>query len=238
MSYIRVYLGKELKNKFELGESRVTIGRTENNVIVLPDEGVSRDHASIEYQDGEYFIVDHGSQNGVFLNNEKVERSKLKYWDEIQIHNFVIKFMASEGIGGSKQNDEQPANVADLESDKTKFFDISDKKQLTDLRNKTKKCYLVYTDQYGKRHQFLIKKPRLIIGKSKYADIRIKGWFAPSIAAKIERQGSGYELIPEKRGKVFYKNQAISLPTKLVDGDGFMVRDNYFKFLNRLTKSS
>ena len=100
------------------------------------------------------------------------------------------------------------------------------------------RCYLVYTDQYGKRHQFLIKKPRLIIGKSKYADIRIKGWFAPSIAAKIERQGSGYELIPEKRGKIFYKNQAISLPTKLVDGDGFMVRDNYFKFLNRLTKSS
>ena len=238
MSYIRVYLGKELKNKVELRENRVTIGRTENNAIVLPDEGVSREHASIEFQDGDYFIVDQGSQNGVFLNNEKVERSKLKYWDEIQIHNFVIKFMASEGIGGAKNKDDQPIDMADLESDKTKFFDLTDKKQLTDLRKKTKKCYLAYTDQNGKRQQFLLNKPRLIIGKSKNADIKIKGWFAPSIAVKIERQGSGYELVPEKRGKVIYKNQAISLPTKLSDGDGFMVRDNYFKFLNRLTKSS
>ncbi len=238
MSYIRVYLGKELKKKFELGESRVTIGRTDNNVIVLPDEGVSREHASIEYQDGDYFIVDQDSQNGVFLNNEKIKRSKIKYWDEIQIHNFVIKFMASEGIGGSRAKHEQPVDLSDLASDKTKFFDLTDKKQLTDLRNKKKKCYLTYKDQQGNRRQFLIKKPRVVIGKSKNADIKIKGWFAPSIAAKIERQGSGYELVPEKRGKVIHKNHEISLPTKLTDGDGFMVRDIYFKFMNRLTKTS
>lgn len=238
MSYIRVYLGNDLKNKFELGQDRVTIGRTENNILMLPEEGVSRQHAAIEYQNGDYFIVDQGSQNGVFLNNEKVEKAKLKYWDEIQIHNFVIKFMASEGIGATNNKEEPPIDSADLESDKTKFFNLTDEKQLNDLRNKTKKCYLMHTDQSGNRRRYLIKKPRIIIGKSKNADIKVNGWFAPSIAARIERQGSGYELVPEKRGKVICQNQHISTPTKLVDGDAFIVRDVEFKFYNRLTKTS
>ena len=146
--------------------------------------------------------------------------------------------MASEGIGVSNKKDEQPTDLVDLEYDKTKFFDLNDKEQLAELRNKTKKCFLAYIDQHGERQQILIKKPRLIIGKSKNADIKIKGWFAPSIAAKLERQGSSYELVPEKRGKVIYRNQSLTMPTKLADGDGFTVRDMGFKFFNRLVKTS
>lgn len=236
MGYIRVYLGSELKKQFELGEDRVTIGRTEDNVLVLAEEGISRQHAAIEYQNGEYFIVDLGSQNGVFLNNEKVDKAALKYWDEIQIHNFVIKFMAKPGLGVTNGQDDKAAS--DLDEDKTKFFNITDEKQLDDLRKKTKECFLTYHDQSDTARKSLIKKPRVIIGKSKDADIKITGWFAPAIAATIEQQSGTYELMPGKKGNVFYQNQQISDPTVLTDGSEFIVRGMKFKFFNRLIKTS
>jgi pSer/pThr/pTyr-binding forkhead associated (FHA) protein len=236
MGYIRVYLGNDLKKQFELGEDPVTIGRTEDNVLVLAEEGISRQHAVIEYQNGEYSIVDLGSQNGVFLNNEKVEKATLKYWDEIQIHNFVIKFMAKPGLGVTKGEEDKAAS--DLDADKTKFFNITDEKQLDDLRKKTKECFLTYQDQSDTARKSLIKKPRITIGKSKDADIKITGWFAPTVAATIEQQSGSYELIPGKRGNVVYENQQISDPTILNDGAEFIVRGMKFKFFNRLTKTS
>ncbi|MEM7360442.1 MAG: FHA domain-containing protein [Pseudomonadota bacterium] len=233
MDYIRVYRGNELKKQFELGEGRVTIGRTDDNSVVLADPGVSRQHAAIEYDDGDYYVVDLGSSNGVFLNSQRVEKGKLKYWDEIQIHNFVIKFMAKPGLGAA---DDDVAAV-DAESDKTEFINITDEKQLEKLRQKTKQCFLNYEDATGATQKMMLKKPRIIIGKAKHADIKLSGWFTPAVAATIERQGNTYELVPTKRGKVIFQNKAIEKPAQLTDGSGFIVRDMEFEFYNRLTQT-
>jgi hypothetical protein len=216
MGYIRVYRGNELTKQSELGDERMTIGRTEGNTLVLADSGVSKQHAAIEYENGDYFITDLGSSDGVFLNSKKIEREKLKYWDEIQIHNFVIKFMAKPGLGATKEDHDEIST--DIESDKTEFFNLTDEKQLENLRQKTKQCFITYKDQSGSVKKLLITKLRTIIGKSKEADIKNTGWFAPSVAATIERQGSGYELVPGKRGNVIFQNQQISQPVKLIDG--------------------
>ncbi len=233
MDYIRIYSGDELRKQFELDESRITIGRTEDNTVVLPEHGVSRHHAAIEYDNGHYFIVDLDSSNGVFLNNEKVTRHKLKYWDEIQIHNFVIKFMAKPGIGVAR--DVAETDPAELELDKTKFFNLTNEEQLENLRQKTKQCYLIFENASGATQKLVIKKPRTVIGNAKDADIRIGGLFAPSVAATIERQGGTYELVPSKRGQVIYQTQLILGPAKLTDDSRFSVRDMGFKFFNRLS---
>ncbi|GHA06746.1 hypothetical protein GCM10008090_15520 [Arenicella chitinivorans] len=232
MGYIRVYCGNELKTQLELGEERITLGRVDDNTIVLPDPGVSRVHAAIEYQDGDYYVVDLESQNGVFLNNEKVNREKLKYWDEIQIHNFVIKFMAKAGIGAT--NDQDLDASQSVASDKTEFYNLTDKTELDKLRQKTKQCYVTYKTASGEPQKLLIQKPRTIIGGGKNADIKTSGWFAPAIAATIERQGSSYELVPHKRGNAIFQNKQVVDPVKLIDGSGFIVRDIEFEFFNRL----
>ena len=236
MSYIRVYCGKFLRKQFALGADRVTIGRTMDNVVVLADADISRHHAAIEYVDGDHFVIDLGSRNGVFLNNERIQKGKLKYWDEIQINNFVIKFMAKPGLGAAHDADGQ--FPADLGSDKTKLFSLAEEKHLDMLRQKTKQCFITYKDQSGAMQKLLIKKPRTIIGRSQDADMKITGWFAPSVAAKIERQGGTYELVPSKRGKVMLKRQQISEPAKLTDGSRFLVRDMEFRFYNRPTETS
>lgn len=236
MGYIRVYCGNDLRKQFELGEDQVSIGRTEDNTLVLADASVSKQHAAIVYENGEYYITDLGSSNGVFLNNQKIEKAKLKYWDEIQIHNFVIRFMSKPGLGATNEQDNDVP--ASMETDKTEFFNITDEKQLDNLRQKSKKCFLSYRDHSGAVRKRLINKPRTIIGKAKEADITTSGWFAPSVAATIERLGNAYELMPGKRGNVIFQSQKISAPVKLTDGSRFIVRGMEFQFFNRLVKSN
>ena len=94
MGYLRVYLDDKLTDQFELVKDRLTIGRSAENDLVLGNSGVSRHHATIVREGSHFFIEDNKSSNGVFLNKERVERAQLNFWDEIQIYNFVLKFMA------------------------------------------------------------------------------------------------------------------------------------------------
>lgn len=51
----------------------VTIGRSKNCSIVAPYEGISRNHCQINFENGEIFITDLGSTNGVFVDGAKIE---------------------------------------------------------------------------------------------------------------------------------------------------------------------
>jgi len=48
------------------------IGRSNTCDIVMPLEGVSRQHCQVEVEEGNLFITDLGSTNGVLINGEKV----------------------------------------------------------------------------------------------------------------------------------------------------------------------
>ncbi len=67
-----------------LDHAPFTIGRKPDKDIVLVDARVSRDHASIEADGGNYFVVDAGSKQGTFLNGERIDRHKLKANDRIE----------------------------------------------------------------------------------------------------------------------------------------------------------
>lgn len=48
------------------------IGRSSQCDIVVAHESMSRKHCQIELKDGEIFVTDLGSSNGVLINNEKI----------------------------------------------------------------------------------------------------------------------------------------------------------------------
>jgi hypothetical protein len=56
----------------ELKEN-VTIGRDAKNDLTFASPTVSRDHASITFQDGRWYVEDRGSFNGTFLNGTRVQ---------------------------------------------------------------------------------------------------------------------------------------------------------------------
>ena len=61
-----------------------TVGRRMDKDLVIPDPRVSRDHAVISSEDGEFYIVDQGSKHGTFVNGEKIQRRKLKRNDRME----------------------------------------------------------------------------------------------------------------------------------------------------------
>lgn len=72
-----------------LDRDRLTIGRTDHAAQVIPDEGLSRLHASINRGADMVWILDEHSTNGTFVNNAPVPANgtMLKNGDEISLGN-------------------------------------------------------------------------------------------------------------------------------------------------------
>ena len=77
----------------KLEKDHITLGRREDNDIVLDDVFVSRQHIEIEKKDKAYIIKDRKSRYGTFVNGESVIEIQLNYGDEIQVGNTLITFV-------------------------------------------------------------------------------------------------------------------------------------------------
>lgn len=78
---------------------RVTVGRSDDAQLVLPDTSVSRRHATLEGTTGGIEITDAGSANGTVVNGKEVVRWMLTDGDVVQIGTFTLTF---------RDEDEQP----------------------------------------------------------------------------------------------------------------------------------
>jgi pSer/pThr/pTyr-binding forkhead associated (FHA) protein len=88
-------------NRFMVNKSGTTIGRAVESGIFLDDVTVSRNHATITF-DQEFTFTDSGSLNGSYLNNERVSTAALKSGDEIQIGKFHLVFISNNSHSDNK----------------------------------------------------------------------------------------------------------------------------------------
>ena len=234
MGYIRVYLGNVLKTQVELNSDRFTIGRAKDNDLILNDPGVSSRHATIIRDGTKYNIEDNDSTNGVFVNKQRIKKAELKYWDEIQIYNHILKFMA---LTSRDEGDDLDITGQKKAVTRTQVVDISGEGLQSLLRHYQKKnAYLTLYHTDGKETRFLFpKESTLTIGGSKGCDIQTGGWFAPRTAAELERHKKGYYLIPHPRGKVALNGERVQDSRKLEDGDSIEVRNLSLRFFHRFT---
>jgi len=74
------------------------IGRNPTTDITLLDEGISREHAIIQYDPdtGEYSVEDLQSTNGTKVNGKRVRSSVLKSGDEVQIGHTRFQFLIGD----------------------------------------------------------------------------------------------------------------------------------------------
>ncbi len=89
---ITILEGPEKGKKYSFDRVQITIGRTMENDVVLPDRGISRQHVYIRDKGGAYILKDLGSSNGTFLNGKRVEQEVLSAGDIISIGQSKIRF--------------------------------------------------------------------------------------------------------------------------------------------------
>ena len=71
----------------------VRIGRSEECEVILPNASVSRIHATITKENGEFIIRDNNSSNGFRINNQATKEHVLSSGDEIHLGVFSLIFL-------------------------------------------------------------------------------------------------------------------------------------------------
>src|SRR5580704_12816758 len=67
-----------------LDHSPFSVGRKVDKDLVIADPRVSRDHAIITSEDGQFCVVDQGSKHGTFVNGERIQRKTLERNDRLE----------------------------------------------------------------------------------------------------------------------------------------------------------
>jgi pSer/pThr/pTyr-binding forkhead associated (FHA) protein len=79
--------------RFTVNKDRFIIGRgKQSSDLTIKDPNVSRQHAMIEFLNGQYYIVDMGSTNGVEYNGQRVQRKVINEGDSFKVCDHELRF--------------------------------------------------------------------------------------------------------------------------------------------------
>jgi hypothetical protein len=77
---------------FPLRQPAVAIGRAADNNIVLQDNSVSGHHARIELRGAQVFVIDQGSFNGTYVDNQRLQQAQLVGGEVILMGDTRLRF--------------------------------------------------------------------------------------------------------------------------------------------------
>jgi hypothetical protein len=223
-----------------LGTQPVTIGRSPDNDIPIDNLAVSNYHARVYVEAGSLVVEDLNSLNGSFLNDIRIERAMLKDGDAILIgkhHIFVdqthdVRLIEETGhkAPAPRVNETMVLDTRQRREMFEQAVAAGERSQLSPdrLRVPTLTILSGRTDQ----KEYRLVGKLTVIGRSKMATVRLRGWFTPNIAAQINKHEDGYylgrgDLVPKVNGA------EIGALTKLNDGDLIEVGRVRLNFLYR-----
>jgi pSer/pThr/pTyr-binding forkhead associated (FHA) protein len=92
MAELRVVAEGAEERTVALSDKPVTLGRADDNDVVLAEPKASRRHCRVEPKGGAWRVVDEGSANGTLLGGRPVLAARLKHGDELTIGATTIAF--------------------------------------------------------------------------------------------------------------------------------------------------
>jgi diguanylate cyclase (GGDEF)-like protein len=88
-----------LGKRFVLEHNPTRVGRGADNHVVLDGDSVSRRHAQFRLQGANWVVVDDGSTNGTYCNDEQISREVvLKNGDRVKIGPTIFKFLTGTDV--------------------------------------------------------------------------------------------------------------------------------------------
>lgn len=213
-----------------VGQSAVTIGRLPNNTVAIDNPAVSGQHARLVVEGGQYILEDLNSRNGTFVNNQPINRHLLHEGDVVGIGKHTLVFHMV-GKGEAAQAAPGPVSTpaaAVQDFGGTVYLDTKAQKELLAKSaaqaqaaapaTGPKQGVLTVLSGRTDKRAYTLEAQTTLIGKSSTAQIRLKGWFKPQVAAAITRKGAGYMLTPLS-GKAQVNNQPLKQSYELKPGD-------------------
>jgi pSer/pThr/pTyr-binding forkhead associated (FHA) protein len=213
-----------------LKQAALSIGRTPDNDVVVDNLAVSGHHAKVYFESDRFVLEDLNSLNGTFVNNQRIRKTSLKNGDEVLIGKHTLIFQDEGGAAPEK-----PAEVADRTMPIAKLEEtmvLDTKKRREFLQKATTVAEggaapaaaerignLIVLSGKTDQKEYLLTSKLAMIGKSQMASVKLKGWFAPDVAAVINRREGRYQLSPSGKHGAKVNGQDVGAPVELKEGD-------------------
>jgi len=228
-----------------LSQEVVTIGRLPDNLVHIDNLAVSGHHAKIYWDQDKYIIEDSNSLNGTYVNRHRVTKAALKDNDEILIGKHTLSFNdeVHEGVPPPAAHEHKGPVVQQMQS--TMVLDTKKAKEMLAMAAaartgtqtpasevaaatthvepsappKERIGTLTVLDGKTDAKNYVVGK-MCVIGKSDMASIKLKGFFAPTMAALInKRDGKYFIAASEAKIKVKINGQEVVGQKELSEGD-------------------
>jgi pSer/pThr/pTyr-binding forkhead associated (FHA) protein len=178
---------------FELTGRRISIGRDLDCDIVLPDNGVSRRHASIAPVPGGYLLTD-DSSNGTLVNGERMGATRLlEPGDVLRLHDEELRYEV-EGKDAAQTpaaSSRAPTTILDMSSLRSVL--VSEQTRASTRRHPTASLEIIRGPFTGAAFQ--IDRPVCSIGRGEQSDVRLRDESVSSAHATLLRKGDTWYVV-------------------------------------------
>lgn len=189
MPELLVSKNNQLFFRVSLSVKGLTIGRSRDNDISLPDPDISRCHAEIMWRDGEYYIIDRSSA-GTLVQNSPARESRLCDHDKIDIGNWKLTFRQGSKTGEDSFRETKTRTTNIKRECATKIL------KLDTLRDQfiVKNPVLIVEGRQKETIPWSSSKERLIIGSESTCDIAMNDEYVSAKHCMIRREADGFML--------------------------------------------
>jgi pSer/pThr/pTyr-binding forkhead associated (FHA) protein len=218
MAKILLKFKEAVIREIPLDRDVITIGKKTDNDIVIDNQAVSGYHARIKKEGRSLFIEDANSLNGTFINGQKISKGELHNGDVVLIGVHTLEVIVEK----AREAETKGFAVRGRSMDETVVIAAEDQKRILAFQDKEKPeilgGFIVIEGSTEKRY-YLLKERVTTIGKEDGAGIHLRGFFAPKVAALVNRRREGYFITPAGGRTLKVNGQKVDHKYDLKDGD-------------------
>lgn len=232
MAIITLVFGREILGTRDIDTDKLIIGRADDCDITVDNLAVSRHHAIIEKAEGVFTIKDLDSNNGTFVNGQRIgSPTVLNFGDEIGIgkHTLVFDSHSKKVIPGHSSTSSggtQPD--MDAAARGTMFVEPKQMEKIQEKVTATRKAHLEIPGTQDKI--IVLEKSDVVFGKASNCDVVISGFFVSRRHAILSHLQKGFQLINFAVLSPTRVNGMVIDSTLLCNGDEIKIGKSRFIF--------
>ncbi len=232
MAILTLVFGRDVLGTHDLDEDKLIVGRSDDCEITIDNLSVSRHHLVIEKVDGIYKVNDLDSNNGTFINGQRItEPATLNFGDEIGVGKHVLIFDSHSKKSHSTQQLHAAEALPDMDAAGrgTMFVEPDQMEKIQEKGATVRKAHLEILDVPGGK-LIALEKSDVLFGKAENCDIVVPGFFTSRRHAILSRLEKGFQLTNLAFLTSTRLNDVAVDAALVVDGDEIRIGKSRFIF--------